>query len=798
MLGPRFLLPAMGAITLACLYACGTGPRSLLAPNQPPEIEIVDSRGSPRDLNSSEVRVRWAARDPDGRVDRYEWALSDPGTVPGDGDWNAWHEPLWSSRQVPARTAAEGAGAAREPKLFRVRAVDERGARSDAAVLGLFSGNVAPTCLLTCPAPGSSLDSYRRDVQPSPTIVWSGYDPDGAFTTRPVKYKHILLTPNTPVSYQTALVMPDSVRRYYAPLNWAGWDSTSADTTFTHFSNLIPGQDYIFCVISFDELGDYSPIFSLSRNMLNMRVLSAGGVGPVLTMWSDQFYYEYSGGGWSTSPNRIVHTEVPAGKPVSTNWSGKAPEGAQVLYRWVLDPVDLFDETPRTDYDVDVRHWSSWSLYVTSCTLGPFNPQPPKRELHTLYIEARDNSSCDVSENRSLGIVQFAVASPAFRKPLLIVDDTRYTLDQKNFGTPCMNPPNGAWPTAAELDTFLYAQGGVPWKCYPPGSVSRPGLFSGYEFDTLGTRGYPTGVIPLSVLADYQKIVWLVDANGATKTGSSNGPANAITALRYMSDHNRHSALASYCAMGGDLWLVGGGGAYASLIPWNNTHNDNTPPAPGTTFSSANGELIPGRFVYDFAKWQSEVKVSSGPITFFRDRGRYELTPGPPAYQQLPAQMRAKSQALGDTFPPGRSFNPPTFFVTSFAVEYLSKPDRIMEDVDPSPVVYDNQSTLDTLYRAVGSSLVQPADNPKNVCMTRYSGPSSTHMIMTGFNIWNFSHVDCKAMVDAVLQGMWGLTPTAATPAREFGAAPPAWSPRRPAGAATRKEPPVGALTRGR
>ena len=76
-----------------------------------------------------------------------------------------------------------------------------------------------------------------------------------------------------------------------------------------------------------------------------------------------------------------------------------------------------------------------------------------------------------------------------------------------------MDPPAGPWPTAAELDTFLFARGGVPWRSYPAGTLSPPGIFSGYEFDTIGTRGISAdGVVPLSLLGQYRHIVWYTDS----------------------------------------------------------------------------------------------------------------------------------------------------------------------------------------------------------------------------------------------------------------------------------------------
>ena len=42
--------------------------------------------------------------------------------------------------------------------------------------------------------------------------------------------------------------------------------------------------------------------------------------------------------------------EVPADLPVTFNWFATAPPGADIKrYRWVMDLVDLSDQTPRSN-----------------------------------------------------------------------------------------------------------------------------------------------------------------------------------------------------------------------------------------------------------------------------------------------------------------------------------------------------------------------------------------------------------------------------------------------------------------
>ena len=223
-------------------------------------------------------------------------------------------------------------------------------------------------------------------------------------------------------------------------------------------------------------------------------------------------------------------------------------------YRWVLDPADLFDETPRSDEATDWSHWSPRNLATTSATIGPFSPLGPKRETHRLYIEAEDLNGL-----KSLGIVSMIIVRPTFTDELLFVDDTRLRPDQAAAGPPGqVVPPLGPWPTAAELDTFLFARGGYPWRSYPVGTTSAAGVFNGYPFDTIGTRGLINGV-PLSVLGNYRHVVWYTDETGANYSGSPLDASTPITALRMMSSPGRSSALAAYVRQGGRVWVCGGG-----------------------------------------------------------------------------------------------------------------------------------------------------------------------------------------------------------------------------------------------
>jgi hypothetical protein len=737
---------------------CGRQVGSFLGPNQPPEIEIVDARGG-RDPSAG-VRVRWAARDPEGRLAATHWSLAP--WVTGARDAVEEHTTTLEECVLPADRLAttRAIGAAREPQRFAVWAVDAEGSRSETATLAIFQNNVAPIVAITAPQPSSLLNAQ---VGPTVCIQWTGTDPDGVFTQKPVKYKFEVLDLDDP-SNTVFLVNPDSLRRVAVATNWAGWDSTSADTEHTVLTNLVPGKSYLFTVTGWDEAGDYDPVFSLNKNMLRFAVGFPGSLGPRMTVTGPAFSYAFQSGGWSLDPARVIHTEVAANAPIAFQWSAIAAPGQAVTgYRWVLDPVDVFDDTPRSGPG-DLRHWSDLGP-GTSVSIGPFSIAGPKREEHTLYIEGRSNASpCSPSGSdfKSLAIVHLVVVKPTLDKELLIVDDTRLEVDK--FIGACPGNYTQKWPSAAELDTFLYARGGVTWRCTKnptTGVISTPGLFAGYEFDTTGTRAVISGrmqtggdqaqAIPLSVLAGYRHVLWLTDGVAATLSGDPFGPVNtATTAMRFMSNPGLVNVLVTYVKMGGKLWLAGGGTATASLLPWDKFGNNG---GGVTRFSSAPpwNEILPSQLVWEGPHLRSEISVVANAVQATRALGRFEPAPG--AYGALPLTLDSRT-TLTDPLPPTRTV-PSLFYTTTRQAEFLTQPNLILEG---------GESVLDSLYVVQGGGV---PIGTGNVAMTVYHGADGGECVWTGFDLWSFQRSECIQLVDGVLQGIWGLprAPVARGPA---------------------------------
>ncbi len=757
-------------LLVICIAPCAVGCQKSISPrflpNQIPSVQITSapidtSAGCDPDPARScySIVVHWVGYDPDGRVEHFLYAIDPPDGPNADTVWTktrANEERLLfqAGTVVNPANAADPPRLARDFHVFAIKAIDNRGQPGPVAARAFFSFTVAPTIQIESPVPSPLLSPV---VAPSVRIRWSGTDDDGVFTTRPVGYKYILLNPSSEFPLALALLNPNGLRDHYAP-DFAGWDSTSAETTEVQFTNLTPDQEYLFVVVAFDEAGAYSPIFTLTTNMLQFKVGYAGQLGPRITVFNEFFEYTWRGG-FCPCAQAEVFIEVPAERRITFQWLGRASEGSSMKsFRWALDILDVFDQTPRSDETHDLAHWSAPSLNTTLATLGPFPGGSGLPEVHRFYIEAEDNVGL-----KSLGIVRFQVVSASLDRPLLIVNDTRGRAESVDRRTGRCRPL-GTWPTAAELDTFLFAAGGYPWGCYAGDLTTSPGLFDGYPFEAYRTRVTGRNLsVPLSKLSAYRHVVWITDAPSALIGEQGQEPE---TALRYMSEPGRFNTLAAYAKQGGQVWLVGGGGAYATTFPWNDSSND----FPATSFkaTSPRRELAPGRFMYDFPHWQQDIVVRAATQTgadpiVRRHLGRYQAPSARPDYlayaDELPARL-AKKSAVTDPMPPARLGQPPNdFYRSSFEFEYLQNVgNSIIENTSTDLGQVVEESTLDTLYEVRGGSLPPPEGIAWYAAMTYYHGPSVPQgFVFTGFNVWNFQRTQCRELVDFVLRRIWRL-----------------------------------------
>ena len=744
------VLPCALLLSLATLTSCQN---KLIVPpheNERPVVRFSRAPSKSGDLYDYSYAMDWTGFDPDGELAGFVYAVDPPAPTAAvpvpDTAWvstAAFGGTFEFHATQPLPGSPPATPVATDYHVFVLEAVDDRGLRSAPAVVAFNASTIAPIAQIVSPVPSSR---YRTYLPPSFTVTWQGTDLDGVTSKQPVSYRVKLLTPSTPITPQLLSYFPDTLLHYYVPRNWATWDSVGADVNTWTIHDLQPSQDFVFVVIAFDEAGAYTPYASGDINALTFRSLYASNGGPKLTLFNDFFVYTYLNPVYApTDPRTWIEIEVPGGIPIDFHWTAEFQQGTYPrAYRWVLDTHDIGDDTPRTNEITDTSHWSAPTPEVKSATIGPFDTAGD----HFFYVEAVDGNGL-----RSLGVVHFTVVAAAFDKPLAICDDTRLTLDRKSPGAlNCIDQPLGRYPTAAELDTFLYARGGFPMKCYPPGYFSRPGLFRAYDYDTLNLRTGKTDLTPsLSVLARYQRLVWLVNPSAATKTSGGSDVSNGMTAMAYMNASGHLNSLAAYLKMGGEVWLAGGGALTASLFPWNVKANDH----PGLLYL-AGTELVPGRFAYDAVHWRSEIRPNSGSFQIRRSLGRLTAAPGP--YASFPDQLQPRSLAAGDSMPPWRT-NTGDFYLTVFDLEGMELPDSIIENYGDTQHD-DLRSTLDTLFTISGGTF--PAGT---VGMTVYHGNDNSRVIATGFDLWSYNRSQLQRVVDTVMQGIWGLVPRGPQPA---------------------------------
>ena len=724
-------------VTAFLVAACSKKSVVLPAPpNARPTLEVTQAPITTTQPFFYGYEIRWAGYDTDGRIDHYRYALDPPSRADAETTWVELTDNrksfLFQSSKLDTLTDQTAEGY----HTVVLEAIDDRGDHSLPATVSLTSFTIAPTVQITNPVPNHL---FTPTFGPSFRISWKGNDPDGRTTSRPVKYKYkVFPEGGGEFDFITLLVNPDSLRRRYAP-NFASWDSVGGDTTSVNLRDLTPNRRYVVAVIAIDEVGAYSPIMNLDQNMLFFTVSYAGLVGPKFTIYNESLFYSFPNGGFSLDPSLFLRTEAAASVPVRFNWYATTTSGSFVTgYRWMLDG-NVGDESPRADEVTDRQRWSQYSALTTGIDLPPMVPVG-NSETHFLYIEAKDNS-----QQVSLAVVQFTVVKATFDKPLLFVDDTRVTPD-RNGTAGCVDRPRGVWPSAAEMDTFFFARGGRPWKCYPTGTLSPVGIFQGYEYDTLGTRFLPLGVLSLQTLSRYRHIVWYTDNKASLNVNEVSISLDPMSELRYLSSPGRSNPLGTWVQQGGEMWMFGGGTASALQRNWEKagTLSD--------VYSNVDGELIPGRLMYDVFGWHSEITARSvaqatKPDHPMRYPGRL------PDFALLPDYLYEKSV---DTDPiavygPNR-LSQSDFYQTAHIAEGLSKPNEIVADVDPDPAVLRNESQLDTLYESVGGQL-----GGGRPLMTVMHATNGKKQVFSGFQLWYWRREQQIAISDWVLQRLWGL-----------------------------------------
>ncbi len=618
---------AMGAVALAVLAGCGKSDPGILVDNVRPEVELSAAPGFPTDTTSVvaySVRLSWFGSDSDGVVTEFEYAV-DP---PAEGD-TAWVSTAASEISIlfpspdplklpPGALPPPGQSVrSAEYHTFVVRAVDNEGARSAPVSRSFTSFTVAPSTTIVTPRPNNQ---QPVSTTPSITISWTGTDPDGVLSQRPVKYKFKLVPASDIDPANPNGVTPGRLQEYFgadAVNFFASWDSVAGDTLSKFYEGLTPQTVYYFAIVAFDEAGAYEPRFNLTSNVLQFRP-TLNKLGPIITVFNEFFSRRQSPGGVSLAESRIVKLEFPADAQVTFNWTADPPTGAVITgYRWCVDieGQDIANETPRVDDD-DVNHWSTWSLNETSARIGPFSASTDTASTHYFYLEARDNLGFI-----TLYTIRLTIVKPSFANPLLVIDDMYGTATELAAG----QPPGGnirlllPYPMEAEADTFYYARGGFEDDFLRrggfPGVITEPGSFTEFAPDTLDYRHYNVDGMDLQKLSEYRVVAWYTDNTSSSRDGSKFGSNQPSTAIRQINSVNRLNTLAVYLRQGGKAFLFGEG-MIPTIVNGYFSRFGNPPAPPYNAGENQRTDvLFPGNFLYDFVHIRSQLTVAGGSNT---------------------------------------------------------------------------------------------------------------------------------------------------------------------------------------
>src|SRR5690349_7037145 len=175
----------LAALTAVAVGGCSKSLRHVVVPDIPPTVRLTSA---PYDTTSRyfySYRLNWLGNDPDGKVDHYVYWVDNGKTLPRTITTN--NEQII---QFPS-TKPDTTGGTREDRssdyhTFSIRAYDNEGDSSDVESRSFFSYTVAPTVRILTPSPSHLSVAYTT---PALLITWTGTDPDGQRSSKPVKYK---------------------------------------------------------------------------------------------------------------------------------------------------------------------------------------------------------------------------------------------------------------------------------------------------------------------------------------------------------------------------------------------------------------------------------------------------------------------------------------------------------------------------------------------------------------------------------------------------------------------------------
>ena len=402
--------------------------------NAPPTIRLVNGPVE-QDIVGYKVELSWLGEDRDGKVERYEFVVCNGDPLGFDRQdttgLDRWTKTVRTDSVFKLAadqydtTVTIGTGRFSRFKrthTFFVRAVDDRGSRSEPAYRSFTTWTLAPG--VTIDFPPNAFPGYAQTLPPIVRFHWEGVDPrDDPWHVAKVDSIRYLLTIWTDSTVQQLNEHLDRFESLWSP--WIATDApgdSGASTVIGDDEMLDMKNRYVFAVQAKDEAGAVTSIFDMRSNVRVFALLKV--VGPVLTV-KETFLGLHRFLGTNIRPQAF---SLPAEFTFRFTWSADASGYGGVIsgYRYGWDVADLSNPN---DWEVLPSPYATWAP-----------PRSFSSGVHTLFVEAVDNNGYT-----TLAQIEISIFPIDMSRNLLWVDDF-YSTDFLQI--------DYSFPTETEHDQF--------------------------------------------------------------------------------------------------------------------------------------------------------------------------------------------------------------------------------------------------------------------------------------------------------------------------------------------------------
>ena len=548
-------------LILAALFGtgCDSGIGGTELPNQRPEIYLSSGPLEGEPNTNYKVHFYWNGYDPDGRVDHFQYMITDDevtgSLIIDEGIYHTldelgyqWfdidvHDSIFvvSADSIPCADCPEDSiyiyGETeddwrflfRAQHTFFIRAVDEDGAYSSIPKHRTFTATtIAPEVRINHPSDTGIAGGYDN-LPPDIFFRWAGNDSVGDGTIiEPDSTRFTLINRgDLGLDIQSSgrlLEFPDSVWSIWR--HWEEVDSLNENVggTRTLITGLTPLQQYIFLVQAKDEAGAISSHFEDGVNMRKINVISS--IQPLLLV------RERALGVRVSDHDHTFNFTIAEDQPLELNWQGSAEHyGSEITgYRYGWDILD-------TDND---EEWTSWSLSNTSTEASFVSG------THNFYVECRDYSG-----TATRIIYDFFVVPFTMEEELLFIDD---------YSNEASDNPNEAWPLGEPYYWITFPHDNE-WQQAWWNTIldDYPAYVEERDFFRITITD---DIPPFELVANYKRLIWEVkeetDGESALARVSKFVDSYVVSTVAY-------DYLSAFMDRGGQLLLCGVAPVHAML-----------------------------------------------------------------------------------------------------------------------------------------------------------------------------------------------------------------------------------------